>query len=152
MENNSEIKKIEIEQDTLKDLDTARKWSMFLAILGFIGIGIMVIIGLFAGVFLSIFKGGNAGLGITESLLVFIFIIVFGAIYFFPVLYLFRFSKHTSNAVKTLDKQELHKAFRNLRRYFVYIGIIIIVVLAIYVIAFVVAGASMSFLKGFGSV
>ena len=152
MENNSEIRKIEIEQDTLKDLDITRKWSMFLAIMGFIGIGLIVIAGLFAGVFLTIFKGSEGGLGITESLLVFVLIVIFAVIYFFPVLYLFRFSKHTSNAVRTLDKQELHKAFRNLRRYYVYIGILIIVVLAFYVVAFIVAGASVSFLKGFGGV
>jgi hypothetical protein len=151
MENNSEIRKIEIEQDTLKDLDTTRKWSMFMAILGFIGIGILVIVGLFAGVFLTVFKSQGTGLGISEAL-VFLIVLVFAAIYFFPILYLFKFSKHTSNAVKTLDKQELHIAFRNLKRYYVYMGIIIIVILVLYVLAFVIAGASMSFLKGFGGV
>lgn len=152
MENATEIRKIEIEQDTLRDLDTTRKWSMFMAILGFIGIGIILVLGLFAGVFLSVFKGGNAELGITESLLVFLLIILISAIYFFPVLYLFRFSKHTSNAVRTLEKAELHKAIKNLRRYFVYLGVLIIIVLVIYVIAFIVAGASVSFLKNMGGV
>jgi hypothetical protein len=152
MENATEIRKIEIEQDTLKDLDTTRKWSMFIAILGFIFIGLIVTIGLFAGVFLSVFKSsGTGGLGIAESL-VFIPLLLVAVIYFFPVLYLFRFSKHTSEAVRKLDKQELHKAFKNLRRYYVYTGIVVIVVLVIYVVAFVIAGASMSFLKGFGGV
>jgi small-conductance mechanosensitive channel len=151
MENNSEIRKIEIEQHTLKDLDTTRKWSMFIAILGFIGIGILVIGGLFAWVFLTVFKSQETGLGISETL-VFLIVLVFAVIYFFPVLYMFKFSKHTSNAVRSLDKQELHKAFRNLKRYFVYIGIIIIVILALYVLAFIIAGTSMSFVKGLGGV
>jgi formate hydrogenlyase subunit 3/multisubunit Na+/H+ antiporter MnhD subunit len=146
MENNLEFKKIEIEQETLKDLNTTRKWTMFFAILGFIAIGIMIIVGLFAGLFLTVFKTGNSGLGLTEGL-VFIFVLLFGVIYFFPVLYLFRFSKHTSNAVKTLDKEELHKAFKNLRAYFVYIGILVIIILSLYVIAFIAAGASVAFLK-----
>jgi hypothetical protein len=150
MEDTTEIRKIEIEQDTLKDLDKARKWSMFLAILGFIGIGLILIIGLFAGAFLTVFKSGDSATGITE-ILVFLFVLVFAVIYFFPVLYLFRFSKYTSNAVRTLDKQELHKAFRNLRRYFVYIGILIIVVLVIYIVAFIAAGASVAFLKDLGT-
>ncbi len=149
MEDNQEIRKIEIEQDTLKDLDTTRKWSMFLAILGFVGIGLILIIGLFTGTFLTVFKSGNSGLGITE-MMVLLVVLVFSVIYFFPVLYLFRFSKHTSNAVRNLDKLELHKAFNNLRKYYVYIGILIIVFLVLYVVAFIAAGASVSFLKDLG--
>ena len=59
MDNIQEITKIEIEQDTLKDLDTTRKWTMFLAILGFIGIGVFLIVGIFAGIFFSVFNKGD---------------------------------------------------------------------------------------------
>jgi t-SNARE complex subunit (syntaxin) len=137
MESTTEIRKLEIEEDSIKYLDATRKWTMFLAILGFIGIGIMLIIGIVAGLFLSVFK--------TESSLS-----TLEVIYFFPMLFLFRFSKHTSNAVKTLDKQELRKAFKNLRAYFVYLGILILVVLVAYVVIFAVAGASVAFLKDLG--
>ena len=149
METSTETRKIEIEQDTLKDLDTTRKWTMFLAILGFIGIGIIVIVGLLAGVFLTAFKTNAGGIGIPEGL-IFAFVLLAAVIYFFPVLYLFRFSKQTSNAVKTLDKQELRKAFKNLKRYYMYLGILVIVVLVIYVVAFIAAGASVAFLKDLG--
>jgi formate hydrogenlyase subunit 3/multisubunit Na+/H+ antiporter MnhD subunit len=149
MENLEGIRKIEIDQETLNDLNTTRKWTMFLAILGFIGIGFMVIIGLFAGVFLSVFNTDQVPLGFPEWL-IFVVILAFAVLYFFPVLFLFRFSRHTSNAVKTLDKQELSKAIRNLRAYYVYIGILVIVVLVIYVIAFIIAGASVAFLKDLG--
>jgi hypothetical protein len=149
METSSEIRKIEIEQESINDLDTTRKWTMFLAILGFIAIGIMLIIGIVAGLFLSVFKT-DASLSTLESGLIFILILAVTVIYFFPMLFLFRFSKHTSNAVKTLDKQELCKAFKNLRAYFVYQGILIIVMLAAYVVIFAVAGASVAFLKDLG--
>jgi amino acid permease len=149
METTTEIRKIEIEQDTLKDLDTTRKWTMFLAILGFIVIGIMLIGGIIAGLFLSVFKTSTTLSGL-EGILVFVLILVMTAIYFFPVLYLFRFSKHTSNAVKTLDKLELHKAFKNLKSYYVYVGILVIVVLVLYIGIFIAAGASVAFLKDLG--
>ena len=71
-------------------------------------------------------------------------------LYYFPVMFLFRFSKHAANAVQTLNKEELHKAFRYLKSYFVYMGVLLIVVLVIYFIGLVVAGASMAFLKGMG--
>jgi MFS family permease len=146
METTTEIRKIEIEQDTLKDLDTTRKWTMFLSILGFIVIGIMLIGGIIAGLFLSVFKTSTT-LSALEGIFVFVLILVMTAIYLFPVLYLFRFSKHTSNAVKTLDKLELHKAFKNLKSYYVYVGILVIVVLVLYIGIFIAAGASVAFLK-----
>jgi len=149
MEDNHDLKKMEIEQDSLRDLDTTRKWTMFLAILGFIGLGVMLIIGLFAGVFLSVFRTSNIPLGFPEWL-VFIIVLILAAVYFFPVLFLFRFSKHVSGAVKSLDKQEMQKALRNLRSYFMYSGILVILVLTVYLIAFIAAGASISFLKDMG--
>lgn len=149
MENSEEVRKIEIDQEALNDLNTTRKWTMFLAILGFIGIGFMVVVGLFAGIFLSVFNTEQASAGFPEWL-VFVAILAFAVLYFFPVLFLFRFSKHSSNAVKTLDKQELNKAIKNLRSYYVYTGILLIVVLSIYVVGFIVAGASVAFLKDLG--
>lgn len=144
-----ENRKIEIEQESLNYLNTIRKWTMFFAILGFIFLGLMVIAGIAAGTFLTAFKSSETGVGIPESL-VLILILVFALIYFFPILFLFRFSKHTAKAVHTLAKEELNKAFKNLRAYCVYIGILFIIVLSIYLIVLVVAGTSVAFLKGLG--
>jgi energy-coupling factor transporter transmembrane protein EcfT len=147
METPLENKKIEIEQETLKHLNTTRKWAMFLAIIGFIILGLIVIVGLIAGTFLTAFNSGGKDLGIPESLM-FVPILLLAVIYFFPVLFLFRFSKHTSHAVHTLDKLEFHKAIKNLKSCFVYIGVLIIIILSLYIVVLVVAGSSMAFLKG----
>lgn len=149
MENSTEPRKIEIGQETLKYLNTTRKWTMFLAIIGFIFLGLVVVFVLIAGTFLSIFKSADIGSGILQTWLFFPVIIMI-IIYFFPVLYLFRFSKHTANAVQTLSQEELHKAFRNLKSYFVYIGVLLIVVLVFYLIAIIITGTSLAFLKGMG--
>jgi hypothetical protein len=146
MENIRESRKIEISEDTLKDIDTTRKWTMFLAIIGFIAVGLVIISGLFAGAFLTIFNTSEALAGFPEWSS-FIIVIVVGAIYLFPVFFLFRYSKYSASAVKTLDSQELHKAMRNMKAYFAYIGILIIVMIVIYFISFVIAGASVA-LKG----
>jgi hypothetical protein len=127
METPLEIRKIEIDQETLKNLNTTRKWAMFLAIIGFILLGLIIVIGLIAGTFLTAFNSGEKSLGIPESLM-FVPILLLAVIYFFPVLFLFRFSKHTAHALQTLDKQELHKAIKNLKICFAYIGIMIIIV------------------------
>jgi hypothetical protein len=149
MESSPEARKIEIEQKTLDNLNTIRKWTMFIAIIGFILLGLLLIIGLIAGTFLSAFKLGETGLGIPESLgLIVVFVVA--VVYFFPVFFLFRFSKHTGNAVQSLNKEELHKAFKNLKSYVVYLGVLIIIGLSIYVMALVFAGSAIAFLKGLG--
>jgi uncharacterized membrane protein len=149
METPLENRKIEIGQETLKNLNTTRKWAMFLAIIGFILLGLIIVIGLIAGTFLTAFNSGEKSLGIPESLM-FVPILLLAVIYFFPVLFLFRFSKHTAHAIQTLDKQELHKAIKNLKICFAYIGIMIIIIFSLYIVALIVAGSSMAFLKGLG--
>lgn len=147
MENSQENRKIEIEQETLNDLNVTRKWSMFMAILGFIFLGLLLIIGLLAGTFFSALAPGTEGLKIGGAFFFMIFLII-AVIYFFPVLFLFKFSRHTGNAVTSLDKTELHKAFRNLKSYFVYIGILIIIGLSFYLISLIFIGSTLSFLRG----
>lgn len=149
METSPEIKKIEIDEKILKYLNTARRWAMFLAIIGFIILGLFIVVGLLAGTFLSVFSLSDKGLGLSESLM-FIPVLLVGIIYFFPGLFLFRFSKHTGHAVQTLDKEELRKAIRSLKSYFVYIGVLIILVIFCYVAVIIFEGPSLSFLKGLG--
>jgi hypothetical protein len=160
MENIQENKKIEIGQESLGYLNTTRKWTMFFAILGFIFLGLMLIVGLLAGSFLTAFSSKMSGVegmqglegvkaaGGFTSVLMFIVILVFAVIYFFPILYLLRFSRHTAKAVATFDQNELLLAFKNMKSYWMYIGILIIIMLVIYLIVFIVAGASMAFLSG----
>ena len=42
----------------------------------------------------------------------------------------------------------MNKAFRNLKFYFVYIGVLVIIILVLYITALVIAGATMAFVKG----
>lgn len=147
MEKDVENRKVEIESETLKYLNTARKWAMFLAIIGFIFLGLFVVLGIIAGTFLTAFNTGETSLGIPESVMFVIFFALVVIIYF-PLHFLFRFSKHTSKAVSTQDKKEFHKAFKNLKFYFAFIGVLIIIVLVFYLVALVVVGTSMAFLKG----
>jgi hypothetical protein len=149
METPLENRKIEIDQETLKHLNTTRKWAMFHAIIGFIFLGLILIIGLLAGTFLTTFSSGVKGSGIPESLM-FIPVLVIAVVYFFPILFLFRFSKHSSHAIQNLDKLEFNKAIKNLKYWFAYLGVLVIAVFSFYIVVLIVAGSSMAFLKGLG--
>lgn len=163
MENSPENRKIEIDQESLGYLDITRKWTMFFAILGFIFLGIMLVLGLVAGSFMSLFSSKMAGLSGMEgmegmetakaaggiaSIFVFIILLIFAVIYFFPLLYLLRFSKHTKNAVANLDANEMRLGFKNLKSYWKYIGILIIILLSFYLLVLIFAGSSLALLSG----
>jgi MFS family permease len=119
---------------------------MFLAITGFIFLGLMIAIGVIAGTFLTTFKA-DTGFSENYVLIIFIILILAG---FFPLLYLFRFSKYTHRAVANTDKEELRKAIKTLKLFFFFFGLLIIIVLTVYFIALIVASSSMAFLKGMG--
>lgn len=147
MENIHDENKIEIGTESFNNLNSVWRWTMFLSVLGFIFLGLLIVAGLAASLFLTTFKSREAAFGIPESLMIIIFIII-AAIYFFPVFFLFRFSKNIRDALHNLDPGKLSKGFRNLRSYFTYIGVMVIVVVSIYIVLLFFAGASMSFLKG----
>jgi len=149
MENPPDPPKIEIGQETLNNLSTTRRWTMFIAVSGFIILGLIIALGLITGTFLSTFNNSDTTPGIPDLLLLAI-VLAAAVIYFFPVFFLFRFSKHASNAVADLNSEELLKAFKYLKRYFVYLGILLIIVIACYIAGLILEGTAMEFLKGLG--
>lgn len=146
MENTPEPRRIEIDQISLRHLNSIRKWTMFFAVLGFIFVGLLLIAGIVAGAFLSIFNSGMPETGVPQWLMSVIFLII-AAIYFFPVLFLLRFSSNMRDAVHTLNQEKIRKAFRNLKAYFTYLGVLVIIGLCLYVTALVIAGSSLAFFK-----
>lgn len=151
METSIGPRKLELDQESLNHLNTIRKWTMFLAIIGFIVLGIIIAAGLIAGTFLSAFSYGKLNT-IFPGPLVLVPVFIIALIYFFPGLFLFRFSKHTAHAVIKLDKKELYKAIKNLKLYFVYVGIIIIIGLLLYIATLIITGTSMAFFKDLDSI
>jgi hypothetical protein len=163
MENLLENKKIEIGQESLTYLDTTRKWTMFFAILGFIFLGIMLVFGLLFGTFMSAFTSKMSGMSGMEGMegvqtakavggfagiMMFVIMLICAVIYFFPLLYLFRFSKHIKNGVANLDANQLQLGFKNLKSYWMYIGILMIILIAFYLLVLVLAGGSLAMLSG----
>jgi hypothetical protein len=147
IEADPEIRKIVIGQDTVKNLNTLRKWTMFLAVSGFIFIGSVITLGLITGTFLTAFNNSDKIPGVPDALVVAAFAGL-ALINFFPILFLFRFSKHTSLAISTLDSREMHIAIRYLKRFFVYTGVLLIAVIALYIFGIILENTSIEFLRG----
>lgn len=122
--------KIELTRDSLYSLDTTRRWANFLAVLGFIFIVLMVLVGIIMGVVFSSF-GGEEVSPALKILLPVVYLLL-AAIYFFPVLFLFRFANWTKKALANNSSLDFSVALKNLKSHFKFIGIMIIAVFVLY--------------------
>jgi hypothetical protein len=143
-ENHVEIKdqKIELEGVTLLHMNELRKWTQFLTILGFVGIGLILFIGVIMLV-ISFMQTGTPfdQLGLIGHLM-WVGYITISVIYFFPVLYMYRFSIQAKKSLLTLGSGDLSKvhmasAIENLKKHFRYVGIVTIIILALYVVVLI---------------
>jgi len=122
--------------------ETAR-WGKFLSILGFILCGLMVILGVFSGTFFNTIISRTQGAynslmhsGSFGAMMAVVYIII-AVIYFFPCLFLYRFSAKMKTALNGNEQTDLTLSFQNLKALFRYTGILTLIMLAIYLIIFI---------------
>lgn len=135
---------LQIDHQSNSYLNEAAKWGKFLAIMGFIFCGLLVIIALFAGTFMASMMSGfggddaaSTGAAMGGGIITFVYIVL-ALIYFFPCLYLFNFSSKMQVALRSNQQDSLNTAFRNLKSCFKFMGILMIIVLAFWVLAIIV--------------
>ena len=123
-------------------LETA-KWSKFLSIVGFVFIGIIVLVALFIGSIMGTAFSAMPmdddtmpfGPGIMGSMMTGIYLLL-ALLYFFPTLYLYRFSTQMQTAIRSNSQDELSRSFSNLKSMFKFWGIFTAVIVAIYGLIF----------------
>jgi len=157
MEQNQETNLFGLTIDTLskEHLAEAARWGKFLAIIGFVMCGLMIVGGFFMGVFMSTLPGGyrNDGFGGAAifpelGILIPFIYIGFALLYFFPCLFLFKFSINIKAALHSQEQQTLNTSFQNLKKMFRFVGIVTIVLIALYLVLIlfaVVTAASTGF-------
>ena len=137
--NNQNLFDLQIDQTVSGYLRETAKWGKFLAIVGFVGCGILAIIAVFAGTAMSsAFESVGGGAGMSGMLLTLIYLII-AIIYFFPCLYLFHFANKMQRALRQNDQFFLTDSFKNLKSCYKYMGILMIIVLSFYVIIIIIA-------------
>lgn len=122
-------------------LKETAKWANFLSIVGFVIVGLMILFGLFFGAIIGAFMSGMQDESIpamSGGLMGLIYVII-AIIYLMPTLYLYRFGRRTKEALKADDTDALTRAFKQLKSCFKFLGIMMIVVLAIYAVMIVFA-------------
>lgn len=135
---------LQVDNGNIPYLKEAAKWAKFLAIMGFIFCGIMLIAALFAGTILSsslsqvetssqessLFNKLSGGITVVYILLALIF--------FIPYLFLFNFASKMQTALRNNDQINLNTSFKNLKLCFKFWGILLVIILCFYALFFII--------------
>lgn len=122
--------------DEVRDyLIETSKWGKFLAIMGYIGMGFLILFGLFFLIGFS-FINDIANTPFPARLFGLVYIII-SAAYYFPSTYLYKFSTHTKQGLLSNNHQSITSGFENLKSLSKFMGIFTIVTLSIYVLVMI---------------
>lgn len=129
-------KKLELNQLAIDALRDGSKWTFFLSIVGFVGVGLMLIAAIFMAISLSDLPDESAILGsfgIMKNIFSLFYFIMAG-LYFIPVYYLYKYSANMKTALQFGDSNLVAIAFVNLKSHHKFLGISIIVILSLYLL------------------
>ena len=136
-QNNNEMQLNALALEFLKE---SAKWSKFLAIVGFVGIGLMVLAAIFMGAVMSMIptteSTGFNPMGAMKGFISVLYLVI-AAIYFFPIYYLYKYANETKNAIENNDSDLLSNGLGFLKSHHKFLGISMIVVLSLYVLMFI---------------
>lgn len=142
-DNKTDILNLAITDRANDFLKEAARWARFLAIFGFVVMGIVVLAGIGLTTYFSALMATELG-PMGGAILPAVYIL-FSLLYFFPCLYLFRFARKTRSAILASDATLLEAGFKNLKAFFRYMGMLLIILLAFYAIAIVIGVVAASF-------
>lgn len=124
----------------------AAKWGKFLAILGFIVCGLLILGGIVMSFVLDKLSDEMIPLDMPFSpkILSFIYILI-AVIYLIPVIFLNTFSNNTIKAVNLSSTENMTKSIKNLKNLFVFVGISTVILIGLYTIILIIAGTAAVF-------
>jgi amino acid transporter len=126
---------LQVDQVGREFLKEAAKWGRFLSMIGFIGLGLLVLFILIMGIYTPSDEGDfdpvDQTAAIVGAIVVSIAVVIF---YFFPCLFLYRFATRLRLALDTNDTLSLNESFRNLKNTLRYIGVVTIISLVLLVL------------------
>ena len=131
-------------------LTESAKWGKFLAIVGFIFCGLMVILAFLIPAFLSEVtrnRASEATLSFSSSTrtVMTVLYLILAVLLFFPCIYLYRFSVKMQMATRNISQENFDDALMNLKSMFKFYGIFTITILSFYALIIIVGiiGAAM---------
>ena len=143
MEQDKALFSLSIDPLTKAHLNDTARWARFLSIAGMVMIGLGLLISILTLTvwqdrFFRYTVNGQESQNLSAAMRMgyLFFMLVVLLVAFVPLMYLLQFSNRLRVALSANDQDDLNLAFMNLKKYFRYLGIVLIVVLAFYAIVF----------------
>lgn len=139
-ENYAQESNLSLSPDIKNFLAETAKWAKFIAIVGFVGIGIMVIAAFSVGTLMSMMMSQfseEIPMGFPPMIFTVMYLIM-AVIAFFPIYYLFKFANHMQLALKRDDHAALTVSFENLKSHYKFYGIMLAIFLGFYLLMAVI--------------
>lgn len=151
MEDQNVLDRDYLEEENLRITDQIKlnlrataKWAKFLAIVGFVNIGLLVLIAIWMLSMASSLPTDDMfpQAGVFDGIFHYIayFYLIICIILFFPTLYLYRFS---TNTLKSLDNDaqfDFEAGIANLKSFFKFIGVMTAISLGLYAFLLLIGG------------
>lgn len=118
-----------VDEDMKFNLKEIAKWAKFLGVIGFIGLGLMILAGL---AMMTAIPRLGSGMDLGMGVGMFFLYLVIGALYFYPVFSIFKFGKGMKVGILNNDQLQINTALRSLKNCFQYMGIVTIIMLCMY--------------------
>lgn len=162
LSSHSQESKLELNQLAIKNIEDSAKWGKFIAIVGFVLVALLLFIALIMAFVLPSINfselqdmqgmQNNPGAAMLANgmgpFLSFLYLII-AVLYFIPILFLYNYSTQSLKAIKNVDSDLLTSAFNNMRKQYKFVGIMTIIVIALYALLFIggfIAGIMSAFL------
>jgi hypothetical protein len=143
MENGHE-NKLELSNEGVYHLNTMWKWTLFLAIIGFIGVAFIFILAVAIGPIIRTFGGGSS-LPYFSSMALGVMYFFIGVIALIPVIFLYLFSTKAKKAIQMNDTYYMDQAFKNLKYHYIVTGVLTIIGIGLYFLLGLAAGLTALF-------
>ncbi len=138
----TQAESISLDSIARENLSQAANWARLLAIMGFIGCGVILIAGIFMGLFFSFMNhiptrynySGSAISAANRTGMIGVIYSIGALLFFFRCLYLFRFANKMRSGLQKRSQDEVNQSFNNLKKLFRYNGIMTLVIVSLYMV------------------
>ncbi|MEP7229988.1 MAG: hypothetical protein ABI691_07035 [Ginsengibacter sp.] len=133
---------LQVSPGGLSYLTESARWGKFLAIMGFILCGFMVLLAFFIPAlftqippYSSMSSSMSSGVKVGMTI-VYLFLAL---MMFFPCFYLYKFSVKMQSAVKAISQENFDESLMNLKSMFKFYGVFTIIILSLYALIIIVS-------------
>jgi hypothetical protein len=133
-----------ITEDIRSYLYDMAKWTKFLAIVGFVISALVAMLGFGAGAFVTVLAKMSPGnpLAAMGSGFLTVYFLVIALLYFYPSLLLYKHANAANKAILYGDQESLAEAMINLKSFFKFWGILMIVLISFYVLTIILVAVA----------